>query len=912
MRALLVGCSRYPNLGERFQLGGPENDVELFAEVLRDRYEVPADRLEVLAGWPEAPDRRPTRANILAGLRRLAETARAGEQVIVFLAGHGSQQPANPDPSDDEPDGLDEIFLGADASRWDDSIGAVPGAITDDELGRVLGNIRRTGAEVSVFLDACHSGTATRGAPAKAVRWRNVDTHALLGDGGRAALQRARAEVGKGKAPTRGGHGFDVGSPGDGFVVLSAAQSREKAAELGLPEGTEQFHGLFTYLLCQVLSRSAGALTYRELAERVTAGMRGMGFSSQTPHVEGAGLDRHVFGSARPRPPRFLLGAATPAGGRELRAGALDGLTTGSILAVFPPAGESPGDAPLGHVRVRELGPRRSRVEPVAHADLPAPEASALVEGSRCRLVFVDYGDRRVPVALQTASPGGDVTETHPEGKGPLLLEAVLEDLAHGAQAMIRRSTEAAEARWFLRVVGDEVQLVPREGVHGGDGEPRPFVVGTSGMGADLATLQRRARTMLASAAKAENLLSVVSAQGESGSGSPGVRVRAEMLWYPESWDANPQAVTFGSAGRFVREGERVAFRIRNLGDIDADVTLLYLDAAYGITAMFPSSGEDNLVAAGKEKTLGHGTLTGDPLGTEHLVVLAVRHTGARQDFAHLAQPRLDRTRGETSPLAALLDSAVMGAGTTRGAPVRRKARDHDATILSWRTRPGSAAEASSALGAEPASPPGPGPGTGPSTPAPEEPRVTITVEAGFPASPLVIPTPASAARAAGESPTGSASSPAGSPPDPWALGANVGLANLDEDEAGVPDVLFASRDREPRQFLLDLDGDTDPGLLTASRAATLVTERRWDWEVAIHREPGGEVAFYDLDGDRRADRIHVDRDDDGRADTVFTQGEDGRWSSAEPSERTRVVAPALLQVRKLRKRLKMLAATLP
>ena len=73
------------------------------------------------------PDRsrRPSRpaadaAEHRARVSQLAEQAREGDQVVVLLAGHGSQQPESdpPDAAYPEPDGLDEIFLPADVNPW--------------------------------------------------------------------------------------------------------------------------------------------------------------------------------------------------------------------------------------------------------------------------------------------------------------------------------------------------------------------------------------------------------------------------------------------------------------------------------------------------------------------------------------------------------------------------------------------------------------------------------------------------------------------------------------------------------------------------------------------------------------------------------------------------------------------------
>src|SRR5262245_9558175 len=115
-RALLVGVTELqePRLRSR-ALKGPGNDVELFRQVLTQApLSVPAGNSLVLKR-AAVPTMRRTATNIRREFVRLAQLARTGDQVVSLLAGHGSQQPADADVSDYEPDGLDEIFLPEDS-----------------------------------------------------------------------------------------------------------------------------------------------------------------------------------------------------------------------------------------------------------------------------------------------------------------------------------------------------------------------------------------------------------------------------------------------------------------------------------------------------------------------------------------------------------------------------------------------------------------------------------------------------------------------------------------------------------------------------------------------------------------------------------------------------------------------------
>ena len=113
-RALLVGVSHYPNLPEKLKLVGAANDVVLVESRLGQALsEAGPTQIHVLseAEGEQNANLLPTRANIASAFQELIESSQAGDKVVVFISGHGSQQPTRRDSSFPEPDGLDEIFL---------------------------------------------------------------------------------------------------------------------------------------------------------------------------------------------------------------------------------------------------------------------------------------------------------------------------------------------------------------------------------------------------------------------------------------------------------------------------------------------------------------------------------------------------------------------------------------------------------------------------------------------------------------------------------------------------------------------------------------------------------------------------------------------------------------------------------
>jgi hypothetical protein len=119
------------------------------------------------------PARRPTRANISAGIAWLTAGLRAGDSLFFSFSGHGAQVR---DGSGLEADGLNETLLPLDHRS--------AGQIVDDELNARLVNPLPRGAKLHAVIDACHSGsvldlpfTAALDPRGGGVRWESEYHH---------------------------------------------------------------------------------------------------------------------------------------------------------------------------------------------------------------------------------------------------------------------------------------------------------------------------------------------------------------------------------------------------------------------------------------------------------------------------------------------------------------------------------------------------------------------------------------------------------------------------------------------------------------------------------------------------------------------------------------------------------------
>ena len=198
-RALLIGIGEYRNFS---RLPGAPNDAHAMADFLIAHGGFADGDIRLLT------DLDATRTNILAAARDwLVSGTAAGDEVVLFFSGHGFQQW---DQDQDEADGKDETLVPVDAYLDDE--GVVKGMITDDEIGLLLDDL--AGRRVQVVIDACHSGTSTRGVGIDE-GWRHAKT-LRLPDG----------------APVR--LTLDTGADPESQTAVSPAASMEKGDLAGV------------------------------------------------------------------------------------------------------------------------------------------------------------------------------------------------------------------------------------------------------------------------------------------------------------------------------------------------------------------------------------------------------------------------------------------------------------------------------------------------------------------------------------------------------------------------------------------------------------------------------------------------------------------------------------------------------
>ena len=643
--ALLVGVSRYAVFAgdERWQLAGPANDVQLMRALL-ERRGFAASAVRVLADGVAGADA-PTRAAILDALDDLAARVAPGDQVVLYFAGHGAQMPADPQTPQGraENDGLHEIFLPADTGRWNPATRRVDRAIADHELVERLDAMTGRGAFVFAVFDTCHSATSLRAAAGSATRWRRVEPDALDIPAARTVATSSSSLPGLARAA----------SSKPGFVAFYAAQTTELTPEMPLPRGT--VHGLFTYTLAEALA-AAPAASYRQLAQFVFARYAAQNLDTPTPLVTGTALDMPVFGGAALPAQRQWPLQVTPSGLR-VEAGQLDGLETGIELDILADA-LAPAGARLGRVRVASTTPTSALLLPVDAGGEPAIDVARLPP-----LAVARHADpARITLQLRVAAPpaGQDIHSR--------AVSQAIETMAHRPAGIDIAWVEAGGQHDLgLQVAQGRLWLLPPTGHWQTAGSNA-----TPSLAIDEPALAERLNVQLQRAGRSLNLLRIAGAV-QSTAAQRTLQVRATL-------------VRSGAVTRSIdewqladaREDDLVAIELHNTGRRAVDLTALYVDAAQGITVLYPQPlGASNRIEAGdRDKFVAR--IDASTRGVERLVLMAVeaQPQGDRRDFSFLAQPRLGDRRGATDAVSQLFQRAAFGSATGAG----RRGTDMQAT----------------------------------------------------------------------------------------------------------------------------------------------------------------------------------------------------------------------------------------
>ena len=350
--AVLIGVSGYLHLPPDKSLRAPANDVRRMHAALLALGIKPKD-ISVYADGVDGSKADPTAAVINAVFDALPRAASEGDQIVIYMSGHGTQIP---DDNGDEDDGFDEAFLPVDAvppppgaARFD-----MTNVIRDDRIGELIDALRAKGAHVWLVVDSCHSGTISR-AMNEEQRAKEISAAdfglPVVTASTQTPAQKNLADMKAGKAT------------GGSFVAFYASQSDEISLEIAVPRGApperQSWVSAFTDAMIGVLERGRVA-TYRDLLDETARAMRAQipPRTRQTPGHDGDALDRPLLGGVTAE---RVAGFAVE--NNRVAGGLIGGLEPGTVVALFDRA----GGEPLAHAQVTQADALGADIVPVAY-----------------------------------------------------------------------------------------------------------------------------------------------------------------------------------------------------------------------------------------------------------------------------------------------------------------------------------------------------------------------------------------------------------------------------------------------------------------------------------------------------------------------------------------------------------------
>jgi hypothetical protein len=367
LRALLIGIDCYlPNElsdGTFYRsLAGCVRDILAVEQFLHDQFGLTDDRIiRLTASRPnrdhsssrggevkqsssgdeerptEPPEQWPTYDNIVQAFRKLEESALPGEQIYIHYSGHGGKVKTLPGHREFIPDKLiDEALvpmdLGNDEGRY----------LRDIELAFLLQKLVDKGLYVTIVLDSCHSGSATRAWGPGPANKDNVRGSATIDNRPRPSLVASDEELAKHwkRLAELDERDFFVGSgwlpDPQGYVLLAACRSNEGAHEYAF-DGLNK-RGALTYWFLASLKKFGDGVTYRRLHRYIHANVSEQFRKPepQNPQLEGEG-DRVLFGrETAPWPYVFVVVKVDEAFSQvTLSTGRVHGLGAGARFALY-------------------------------------------------------------------------------------------------------------------------------------------------------------------------------------------------------------------------------------------------------------------------------------------------------------------------------------------------------------------------------------------------------------------------------------------------------------------------------------------------------------------------------------------------------------------------------------------------
>ena len=362
--ALIIAIGDYPEVTGWADISST-NDIELIQGALSK---------QGFTNFQILRDSQASKALIIKAFNDLKASVRKNDIVVVHFSSHGQQIL---DIDKDEIDGLDEAIVAYGAPMRYDQGYSGENHLRDEELGALLDDVRLQlgpNGDMLVLLDACHSGTGTRGdakvrggAPPFAPRgFQPKPDDNQLG-----IFEESKVQ-------TRGGE--DLLSP---MVVISAARAEELNYEYNN-------YGSLSVAFNKSLDGIASGYSYRSLFSKIVKEMSVIA-PNQTPAMEGD-VDRQLFGGRVISQDPYYTLRSLSGDYIQVEGGTLTGLNEGTTIKVYP----------AGTIKTKGIKPLAKGTIAYSETFRASANLDTVLSGSlHDYWVFVDertFGDIRVYV----------------------------------------------------------------------------------------------------------------------------------------------------------------------------------------------------------------------------------------------------------------------------------------------------------------------------------------------------------------------------------------------------------------------------------------------------------------------------------------------------------------------------------
>jgi hypothetical protein len=360
VRALVIGIDAYQFVP---QLRGAVADARDIEQTLRNQ-----GVRDITALYDAAAER----TAVMRTLDQLVERSRAGDLVVLSIAGHGVQEPERIKGS--QPDGFDNVFV---LAGFNPKTGAgTQQRVIGTEFNHVIKQFEAKGANVLFVADACYGGGLAREIDPRAdeMSYRQAPRYALTVDNLQPISTASDAFLN------------DIDFERTSF--LAAVDRNTKAPEVRIP-GVPGFRGALSYAVARAFEGAADQNRDRRVSQtELFTYVRQVAYqlSDQRQQVVTAGPGLHTGGSDvvfEQTRGVVMLDAVQPPGARlqTLPPQSPVAIASPSTQTPRPPAPQSTPSAvatPLGTVRIAVLGNQRDLL-----ANLEAREARFEVVGTK-------------------------------------------------------------------------------------------------------------------------------------------------------------------------------------------------------------------------------------------------------------------------------------------------------------------------------------------------------------------------------------------------------------------------------------------------------------------------------------------------------------------------------------------------